>query len=90
MSEAQLDEFVDMACRQVMFGAAEYIKQYAKGTVITDELMTALKDATKAVFDSAMADAKAAIECNMAAYASTTFSASMRLAGYQAAEAHLC
>lgn len=89
MDNTRIDQFIDLACKQVMVGAAEYIKQYADGAVITDGLMNALKVATKDVWDAAIADAREAIECGMGAYAATTFSSSMRLAGYQAAEQYL-
>jgi hypothetical protein len=66
-------------------GAAEYLHQH-KLTADPNFLAECLRAMVKARLQEALADAKAALDCNMGQIAAATFSATMTQAGIDAAK----
>ena len=90
MTNSQIDQFAQHAADIVMRSGIEFIAANHADLVpqmtADDSMVVALREAVRGSLDSALADAREAMECGMTKVAEATFSASLRLAGIEAAK----
>jgi hypothetical protein len=83
---AKVSSLVDVAMITAMRAAREWFAQHKEAKYDFATLGECLKANVKIRLPQALADAKAAIECNMGQVAQQTFFATMALAGIDAAK----
>jgi hypothetical protein len=87
-----LETFARTAADTAMRGAADYLTSqgtldaFRHNAAACERLIQAIRRTVRETLDSALDDAKAAIDAHMAGAAAATFVASMRLAGIAAAK----
>jgi len=81
-----VDSLGVLAGNTAMVGCANYIRANALKVADLDRLVAILKVHAKSAVDTAMADAKLALDANMGAAAEATFLASFTVAGIAAAK----
>jgi hypothetical protein len=80
-----VDDLGTMGANAAMKAAADYVRTH--GLIVdVDALVTALRTYCREALDTAMADAKEAVDCGMYQAALATFTATFRLAGINAAK----
>jgi hypothetical protein len=86
LTEKSITEFGERAVTIAMQSFARYCQAHGVQVADLDRAVSILKQTVSAAIPQALADAKEAFEAGMGAAASQTFSASMSLAGIEAAK----
>lgn len=86
MNQASIDRLGTLASQTAMRAFAEYIRAHKLKVVSYDAASECLRSHIKARLDMALAHAKEALDCGMAAAAEATFKADMAIAGIEAAK----